>query len=166
LYDSCLLIDASGNILLKHRKVNVLPELMSPPYAVGDGVVRAVETKFGRIGLLICADSFVKELVNRLADQRPDLVLIPYGWAAPEAEWPGHGDSLRDVVQTVARTVHCPVIGTDLVGAITNGPWSGQVYGGQSVAADGDGGILFRGKDRDRDVSVISVRLRAPAHPQ
>jgi predicted amidohydrolase len=163
LYDSCLLIDDAGNILLKHRKVNVLPELMSPPYSVGDGAARAVDTKFGRIGLLICADSFVKELVGRMADQKPDLVLIPYGWAAPETEWPGHGDSLRDIVQTVARTVRCPVIGTDLVGAVTNGPWSGQVYGGQSVAADSDGGILFRGKDRDRDVSVISVGLRAQA---
>ena len=111
---------------------------------------------------MICADSFLKELVQRMADQRPDLVLIPYGWAAPEGEWPNHGDSLRDIVQTVARTVHCPVIGTDLVGAITNGPWSGQVYGGQSVAADGDGSILFRGRDRDRDVTVLSVRVRAP----
>jgi predicted amidohydrolase len=162
LYDSCLLIDDAGNILLKHRKVNVLPELMSPPYSVGDGAARTADTKFGRIGMMICADSFLKELVQRMADQRPDLVLIPYGWAAPEGEWPNHGDSLRDIVQTVARTVHCPVIGTDLVGAITNGPWSGQVYGGQSVAADGDGSILFRGRDRDRDVTVLSVRVRAP----
>jgi len=161
LFDSCLLIDDKGTILLKHRKVNVLPELMTPPYSVGDGVARSVDTRFGRIGMIICADSFRTELVKDMAGQKPDLMLIPYGWAAPEEEWPGHGDSLRDIVQTVARTVHCPVVGTDLVGTVTNGPWSGQVYGGQSVAVGRDGSILFRGKDRDRDVSVISVRLTA-----
>jgi len=163
LYDSCLLIDDAGNILLKHRKVNVLPELMTPPYSTGDGVVRAVDTKYGRIGLLICADSFREELVKGMKEQNPDLVLIPYGWAAPEAEWPAHGEKLRETVQTVAKAVHCPVIGTDLVGAITNGPWSGQVYGGQSVAADGDGRILAGGRDRDRDITVISVNLRGRA---
>ena len=160
LFDSCLLIDDAGNILLKHRKVNVLPELMTPPYSVGDGVAQVVDTKFGRIGILICADSFRQELLNGVEKRRPDLLLIPYGWAAPEDAWPGHGEKLRDVVQNAAKTVHCPVIGTDLVGEITNGPWSGQVYGGQSVAADRDGSILAGCKDRDRDVKVISVTIK------
>ena len=66
----------------------------------------------------------------------------------------------------MARAVHCPVIGTDLVGAITNGPWSGQVYGGQSVAADGNGFILAGGGDRDRDITVVSVRLGHTAGAQ
>src|SRR5208283_5868511 len=155
LYDSCLLIDDAGNILLKHRKVNVLPELMTPPYSVGDGVARAVDTKFGRIGIVICADSFRKELLEGMERQRPDLLLIPYGWAAPEHAWPEHGEKLRDTVQNVARTVHCTVIGTDLVGEITHGPWTGQVYGGQSVAFDKDGHLLVRCKDRDREIAVI-----------
>ena len=60
LYGSCLLIDNNGKIRLKHRKINVLPELMTPPYSVGDGV-NAVETEFGRIGILICADSAREE---------------------------------------------------------------------------------------------------------
>lgn len=160
LYDACLLIDDAGTVVLKHRKVNVLPELMTPPYSVGDGVPRAVDTRFGRIGVIICADSFDTELVKAMAAQKPDLMLIPYGWAAPEKEWPQHGDSLRDIIQTVARTVRSPVVGTDLIGAVTNGPWRGQVYGGQSVAVDGEGRVLYRGKDRDRDVSLVIVSLK------
>jgi predicted amidohydrolase len=166
LYGSCLLIDDTGHILLKHRKVNVLPELMTPPYSVGDGVARAVDTKYGRIGILICADSFRKELLNGMRDQRPDLLLIPYGWAAPEKAWPGHGEKLREVVQNAAKTVKCVVIGTDLIGEITNGPWSGQVYGGQSVAAGRDGRVMVRCKDRDRDITVISVTIKRQPNPQ
>jgi len=165
LYGSCLLIDDAGKILLKHRKVNVLPELMTPPYAVGDGAARAVDTRYGRIGILICADSFHKELLAGMGKHRPDLLLIPYGWAAPEKAWPDHGEKLRDVVQNVARTVNCPVIGTDLVGEITNGPWSGQVYGGQSIAADRDGNVLVRCKDRDREIKVIAVTVRPRPAP-
>jgi len=51
-------------------------------------------------------------------------------------------------------------IGTDLVGVISKGPWAGQVYGGQSVGADGTGEILFVLKDRDVDLGLITIRIR------
>ena len=38
LYDSAVLIDKRGRILLKHRKINILTQLMSPPYTPGKGV--------------------------------------------------------------------------------------------------------------------------------
>lgn len=161
LYDSVILIDEKGTILLKHRKINVLPELMTPPYSVGSEV-RAAQTRFGTIGLLICADTFLPDALKRMAELKPDLVLVPYGWAAKEEAWPGHGKSLADTVSKAAKVIGAPVIGTNLVGEITQGPWTGQVYGGQSIAADPDGGILLTAKDRDRDVQVISVSLGRP----
>jgi len=33
LYDSAILVDKTGKLLWKHRKINVLPELMTPPYS-------------------------------------------------------------------------------------------------------------------------------------
>jgi len=160
LFGSCILIDDQGNILLKHRKVNVLPELMSPPYSVGGGVGVAT-TRFGRIGILICADSFVGDLVKGMAELKPDLLLIPYGWAASEDKWPEHGKNLRDIVQKMAKAVGCPAIGTDLVGAITNGPWAGQVYGGQSLAVDEEGNVMAVCRDRDTDLIVLDVKIRS-----
>ena len=35
LYDSAILLDADGQILSKHRKINTLTELLDPPYARG-----------------------------------------------------------------------------------------------------------------------------------
>lgn len=32
LYDSVILIDNKGKILLKHQKINILTNLMTPPY--------------------------------------------------------------------------------------------------------------------------------------
>jgi len=159
LYDSVILIDADGKILLKHRKINILSELMMPPYTSGEGLGIA-ETKFGSIGLMICADTFKADLLRQMADLKPDLVLVPYGWAAPEDQWPQHGKELEDTVIKAARSIKAPLIGVDLVGEITHGPWQGQVYGGQSVAADAHGDVLVIAKDRDRDIRVISIILQ------
>lgn len=156
LFDSMVLIDNKGNIILKHRKINIVTELMDPPYTPGSSV-NTVDTKFGKIGLLICADSFKEEVINDMKELKPDLMLIPYGWAAGIDAWPGHAKALERTVQNAAKTIGCPVIGTDLIGQISHGPWKGLVYGGASVVSDENGNILALGKDRDREVMIVTI---------
>jgi len=156
LYDSVLLIDNSGKILLKHRKMNLLANLMKPAYSPGNGV-NAVDTEFGRIGLLICADTHEERILERMAELKPDLLLVPYGYAAEEKEWPMHGTVLENVVRNTAQKTGAYVVGTNLVGEITNGPWRGRTYGGWSVATDRMGGIVAVAKDRDRDIKVFGI---------
>lgn len=158
LFDSAILIDDEGKILLKHRKINVLPDLMTPSYSKGSGI-QTVKTKFGNIGILICADSFQLDLLDEMASKSPDLMMIPYGWAAPETKWPQHGKELEKVVQNVAKKLQCPVIGTDLVGQVSSGPWAGQIYGGQSVVCDKTGNTITIGKDREPEILVVEIKL-------
>jgi len=160
LYDTALLIDDTGKILLKHRKINILAELMTPPYTPGEEV-RVAETKFGRIGLLICADTHEAEILARMAELEPKLVLVPYGYAAQEEAWPGHGKALESVVVNTATTTRAPTIGTNLIGQISQGPWRGMTYGGHSVAADKTGRVLALGKDLDRDIRMVTLSLNA-----
>ena len=159
LYDSAILTDDKGRILLKHRKINVMPELMTPPYTPGDEVT-SVRTRFGEIGILICADTHKGKILERMAALKPDLLLVPYGYAAPENDWPGHGKQLQKVVIKTARKIGTPVIGTNLVGQITNGPWTGQVYGGGSIATDKNGKVIVVCNDRDRDIRIVAVNIR------
>ncbi len=160
LHNSVVLIDSDGALLLKHRKCNVLEELMQPPYAKGTGALDAtVDTRFGRLGLLICADTFDDRVVAELAAQAPDLVLVPYGWAAPADAWPHHGDSLQAWVAHTARRCAAPVVGVDSVGSIHAGPWQGQVLGGQSPACDARGELLARLADRTAETRVVEVPL-------
>ncbi len=156
LYDSVLLIDNRGKILLKHRKINLLAHLMNPPYSPGTGV-NAVDTEFGRIGLLICADTHEERILERMAELKPNLLLVPYGYAAEEKEWPMHGTVLENVVRNTAQKTGACVVGTNLVGQITNGPWKGHTYGGWSIAVDRMGGITAIAKDRDRDIKVFAI---------
>jgi predicted amidohydrolase len=160
LYDSAILVDRTGTLLWKHRKINVLPELMAPPYSQGRPVdIGVVDTEFGRIAVLICADTFSDAFVNRMKQLKPDLMLVPYGWAAEKDQWPEHSKVLEDLVKRRAALVRCPMAGVDLVGEMTHGPWAGQTYGGSSFVADGSGKILLTLKDRDTDLQVIDVAV-------
>ncbi len=158
LFDSVILIDNKGNIILKHRKINTLDELMERPYTSGTSV-NTVDTKFGKIGMLICADSFKEEILDQMKELKPDMVLIPYGWAAAEDSWPEHAKQLSRTVTNAAKVIGCPIVGTDLIGQISHGPWKELVYGGASLVSDKNGNILGLGKDRDRDVLIVKVEL-------
>ena len=160
LFDSAILVDKTGKLLWKHRKINVLPELMTPPYSQGKPEdIGVVDTEFGRIALLICADTFTDAHLERLKALKPDLMLVPYGWAALNEKWPGHSSDLEALVKRRAAEVKCPMAGVDLVGEMTHGPWQGQTYGGSSFVADGTGRILLTLRDRDADVQVIAVSV-------
>lgn len=158
LYDSAVFIDKRGRILLKHRKMNILTELMSPPYTPGKEV-NAVDTEFGKVGLLICADTHKDDILERMAELKPDLLLVPYGYVEQEENWPEHGKELERVVNNAGRKTGAVVVGTNLVGEITKGPWKGRIFGGHSVAADKNGKTLTIGADRDRDIRIISISM-------
>jgi len=160
LYDSAILVDRDGKILLKHRKINVLPELMDPPYSTGKAEdISAVDTRLGRIGVVICADTFVEDCCQRMKALKPDLALVPYGWAAASKEWPGHAKGLEKLVCKLGGTWSCPVVGIDLVGAMSQGPWRGRVYGGASIVADAQGRTVAVLKDRDVEVRMLTLTV-------
>ena len=160
IYDSMILVDRKGTILLKHRKINTLKELLTPPYLQGKKEeLSAVDTPLGRIGIMICADSFVDEHHEIMVSRKPQLLLIPYGWAADKNEWPGHGKNLERTVSRVAKNVGAATVGANLLGEITTGPWKGKTYEGHSVVADSSGAILAVGKDNEQEVLTVRVPL-------
>ncbi|HUZ45020.1 MAG TPA: carbon-nitrogen hydrolase family protein [Terriglobia bacterium] len=160
LYDSAILVAKTGKLLWKYRKIRVLPQLMKPPYSRGKpSGIGVVDTPFGRIGVVICADTFTDAYVRRMASLKPDLMLVPYGWAAPANQWPAHEKDLERLVSSRAKLWKCPTVGTDLVGEMTHGPWKGYTYGGGSVVADSTGAVLAVLRDRDTDVRVVELPL-------
>ncbi len=167
LYDAAVLIDDAGKLLLKHRKINNLPDvkgLMVPPYTDGHDIAVA-ETKFGKIGVLICADTFDDANLKRMAALKPALVLVPYGWVGDEAMWPHHGEGLAGVVRHAADAIGSPVVGTDPIGQVSHGCWAERYYGGFSVAYDASGRRLAGAADRDRDVKVFTIPLAPTPRP-
>ena len=160
LHDSALLIDRDGSALVRHRKVNILSELMEPPYTPGaDATASVVDTRLGRIGLLVCADTFKDDVVGAVAEDKPDLLVVPYGWAAPLDAWPEHGASLHVWIAHTARRVGAPVVGVAAVGEIAQGPWRGYLFGGQSAVCNSDGEVQGVLADREPEVRIFDVAL-------
>ena len=81
VYNSAVLIDPQGNVILKHRKIYEL-DIGHPYYAVGDRL-HVAETKLGTIGILICADANTEDqvLTRSLAYMGADVILSPCSWA-------------------------------------------------------------------------------------
>ena len=162
LFDSAILVDKAGKILWKHRKLNVLAWLMDPPYSEGrPEEIGVTETEFGRIGLVICADTFEDAIAKRIEQLVPDLMLVPYGWAAPVDQWPEHAKELEKLVVKRAAQWKCPVVGTDVIGQMSHGPWKGQTYGGASVVVDAAGKVLHVLRDRDVEVRTVTLELKS-----
>jgi len=161
LYDSAILVDRQGKILWKHRKINDLPELMTPPYAQGRPEdINVVETEFGRIAFLICADTFTDAFFERVKQLHPDFMIVPYGWAAKPEEWPEHAKELEKIVGKRARELDCDVVGTDLVGIMSAGPWKGYTYGGASVVISASGDVVAKLRDRDTETRLVEIHPR------
>src|SRR4030065_385334 len=71
VYSSAVLIDKSGQIVLVHRKISE-----QPPFATGTDV-KAIQTEFGRLAILLCADLFDNGVKAKL-DRRADILIVPF----------------------------------------------------------------------------------------
>ena len=165
IFNSAVLIDPRGEVLLHHRKLNEL-DLAHDLYAQGDrlGVAR---TEHGTFGLMICADAFARgQIVGRtLGLMGADVILSPTAWAVPaghdNAREP-YGQLWLDNYQPVARDFRLWIAGCSNVGWINDGPWQGRKCIGNSLVIDPLGDVAARGPYGVDAETVLLVDV----HPQ
>lgn len=147
IYNSAVLIDRDGGIRIKHRKINEL-DFAQAIYSTGDGAT-VVDTEFGRIGVMICADAFIESLtVSRsLARQGADFIFSPCAWAVPadhDNEADPYGQLWIDSYAPVCRDNSLWIAGVSNVGPITGGEWSGRKCIGCSMLVGPGGEVVAR----------------------
>ena len=106
-HNSAVVIDASGDLLGVYRKVHVPddPQFLEKFYFTpGDLGYRVFETRYARVGVLICWDQWYPEAARLTALRGAEVIFFPtaIGWsgaAAPSAE----GLEERDAWTTVQR---------------------------------------------------------------
>lgn len=76
LYNTAVLIDRSGTIVHKHRKVQLPLAELSGGIFPGDAV-SVFQTDFGRVSLLICQDTAFPEPARDAAIRGAELLLVP-----------------------------------------------------------------------------------------
>lgn len=145
VYNTALLISNKGEILCKHRKINVLTGV-EDVYAIGDRL-SVVDTEFGKIGIDICADNAVQSLSigHTLARMGAQIILSPCAWAVLPDRDPvkePYGNEWHVPYSHLSGIYQIPVIGVSNVGQVTEGSWMGWKAIGNSIAYGRDGKLL------------------------
>jgi predicted amidohydrolase len=162
IYNAAVLIDPCGEILLVHRKINLL-EGLEEHYTIGNRLGVA-ETGIGTIGITICADNFSDSLAlgHSLARMGAHAILSPCAWAVP-ADHDNHQEPYGDLWKTayvrLAELYEISIIGVNNVGRVAEGPWKGHRCIGCSLAVGRDGQILLQGPYGKSAQALLTVPL-------
>lgn len=163
-HNSVAVIDADGTLAAVYRKMHIPDD---PAYyekyyfTPGDLGFKAVDTKFGRIGVLICWDQWYPEAARLAALKGADIIFYPtaIGWHPREKA--ANGVAQRDAWRTVQRG-HAIANGV-YVAAVNrvghekpDGTGAGIEFWGTSFLADPQGVVLSEASE-DKEVIIYGV---------
>ncbi len=137
LYNSALTFDGIGNLVNKHRKINLLTGI-EDHYEVGDSV-SVFNSKWGKIGVNICADNIENSLciAHTQARMKARLILSPSAWAVNKNDMNrAYGEEWIKPYQLLSRLYHINIIGVSNVGKISTGAWKDYNAIGNSIFVD------------------------------
>ena len=164
-HNSAAVIDADGSLLGIYRKMHIPDDPLYHEkfyFTPGDLGFRAWDTRFGKIGVLICWDQWYPEAARLTAMQGAELLFYPtaIGWHPSEKE--KYGEQQRDAWQTIQRSHAvangCFVASVNRVGHETPVGGDGIEFWGGSFVAGTSGEILSQA-GLDESVLLIEVDL-------
>ena len=148
VYNSAVLIDPEGQVILKHRKINEL-DMGHPYYAPGDRL-GVIETELATFGLHICADANAEDFVltRSLGYMGADVILSPCSWAVPaehDNQKEPYGALWKGAYGPVAKDFSLWIAGCSNVGRMSDGPWKGWKGIGCSLLMNPEGEVALCG---------------------
>jgi predicted amidohydrolase len=168
IFNSAILVDPAGRILLHHRKLNEL-EIAHACYAQGDRLAVA-RTPLGAIGVMICSDAFAEgHVVSRtLGLMGADIIVSPCAWAVPadhDNRREPYGQLWRDCYGPVARDFQIWIAGVSNVGPIRGGPWAGRNCIGNSLLVGPDGRQILQGPYGPEAETILHATIELQPRP-
>lgn len=163
-YNTAAVIDADGSYLGKYRKMHIPedPHFYEKFYFIpGDLGYKVFDTKFARVGVLICWDQWYPEAARLTALQGAEVLFYPtaIGWHPSEKEEFGaaQDDAWRTIQRGhgIANAVY--VAAPNRVGFEPD-PWGkgdGIEFFGGSFVSDPFGRILAKGSHDKEEVLVV-----------
>jgi N-carbamoylputrescine amidase len=161
-HNTTAVIDADGRYLGKYRKMHIPqdPGFEEKFYFTpGDLGYRAWDTKFGRIGVLICWDQWYPEAARLTALQGAQILFYPtaIGWL-PE-EKPTLGEAQHTAWETVQRG-HAVANGCYVATVNRIGTEGSTEFWGQSFVANPYGEIVSRASQDREEVILTDCNLK------
>ena len=164
-HNSAAIIDADGSLLGVYRKMHIPDDPLYYEkfyFTPGDLGFRAWQTRFGKIGVLVCWDQWYPEAARLTAMQGAEIIFYPtaIGWLPEEkAE---HGARQHAAWETIQRS-HAIANGCYVAvpNRIGHEKLSGEgiEFWGQSFVAGTSGEILAKAPANQEEILVVPVDL-------
>jgi N-carbamoylputrescine amidase len=165
-HNTAVVLDADGALLGIYRKMHIPDDPLYYEkyyFTPGDLGFRAFDTKFGRVGVLVCWDQWYPEAARLTALQGAQVLLYPtaIGWHAREKATVG---SLQHQAWELIQRAHALANGV-YVAAVNRvgheGPADGGLdFWGASFVSDPFGTVLRRASHDAEEVLVVPCDLR------
>lgn len=143
IYNTAVLIDRTGAITVRHRKINEL-EIARSTYACGASL--EVSQLSGRpVAVTICADSWRPEITDALYLMGARIIFSPSAWAVEPGGEATNLSWIRETYRERVRDRDLFIVAPNGVGAVTEGAWKGRVLQGNSLVIGPGGEPLLCG---------------------
>ncbi len=151
-FNSACIIDSDGTILGSYRKTHLFAD-EEGTFSRGE-TIKAFDTSFGRIGIMICYDTEFPEVARLLAIDGAELILMPGANMFPYEEY--HATLLR------ARAMENSVF---VASANFIGRDEKYEFCGRSVIVDPNGQYLSYGSTDKEELLIAKIKL-SEAHSE
>ncbi len=89
LYNTVFVIDSTGEIIGKHRKINVASDALS--WSSPGGETSPIECDGIQVGVLVCSDAYTSNITRALRFNGARILVSPASWGpglhGPKGEW-------------------------------------------------------------------------------
>lgn len=165
-HNTAAIIDADGKLLGIYRKMHIPDDPLFHEkfyFTPGDTGFRAWQTKYGKIGVLICWDQWYPEGARLTALQGAEILFYPtaIGWHPSEKK--EHGVNQHSAWETIQRSHGiangCYVAVTNRIGREQPIGGDGLEFWGQSFVAGTSGQILAKASATKEEILLVPVDL-------
>jgi N-carbamoylputrescine amidase len=171
-HNTAVVIDADGRYLGSYRKMHIPDDPLFYEkfyFTPGDLGFRAWDTRYGRIGVLICWDQWYPEAARLTALQGAEILFYPtaIGWQpAEKAEYGvAQHDSWRTIQRSHSVANGCFVASVNRIGherlplERTAPGADGIEFWGQSFVSDPSGRIIAEASSDQEEILVVPIDL-------
>jgi 5-aminopentanamidase len=150
VYNSAVLVDREGRVLLNYRKTHLFGDLDRDAFAPGTELAPVVELDGVKVGVLVCYDIEFPEPARQLALAGAQLIAVPTALMEPSS-WIAETLVPARAAENQVFVAYCNRVGTE----------GGLTYVGRSCVAGPEGGPLDSAPPEDEIVVFFDVDLAA-----
>ncbi|HEX5399403.1 MAG TPA: carbon-nitrogen hydrolase, partial [Verrucomicrobiae bacterium] len=167
-HNTAAVIDADGSLLGVYRKMHIPDDPLYYEkfyFTPGDTGFKAWQTRFGKIGVLICWDQWYPEAARLTALQGAEILFYPtaIGWHPREKDKVGamQHDAWETIQRSHAVANGCYVASVNRIGHenIAGVGGDGIEFWGQSFVAGTSGELLAKASADKEEILIVPVDL-------